>query len=486
MISKTTIGSIAPLVGTFEETKRTLNPVNESILSALMAVSNTALAMDHNSDVGFHSAWVDSIRNSTVYGTQAPIKISDGHGGVETYLPAEMHDRTMKEAVELTSNSVVHAIKYTKTVVKPTIRSFLDSLELGLKISGTVKSLFDILPEISSGAWDSKVIELALAPLIRTGKPVIVSRYRIPQVIFENEVINKMSSGNKQLDKQLDEILKLNGYTRKELAASIFNEGIGDIGSLSHVTKLNGDITLAKFILVNVLADNPPSVHMKLSMWHNLMLSLSQAYGAMCGQYMRIIKDYREHGELILSIDLVNFKVIVDSTMYNDWLSNGGSPECLLGRLIECKSKNMPYTANIATLNEKAKSYNILYSRYRTSELHAENGRRELRTRTALRGALSATLAEFDISMLPDNMNIAKIIIDGNKVINKLHAYQLDDLGKLGTKLVCDLIFPFTCSHMLISSMDRYLESGSSVKEAEILTVSAYIMDWTLSSILIT
>lgn len=482
MINKQTVNSIAPLVGTFSGLSVGLHPVAESILSAICTASNFQMANQFHDEVGFHEEWLESLRNSTVYGTNAPVPIHDTEGGVTKYLPAELHDKTMGEAADIVADSVVRGINYTKTVVKPALSNFLEHLDTALEVKGAVSNPFNIVPIVPSDAWDSQVIEMALAPLIVSQRPVIVTRNRIPSVVFDDTAINSMSSGNKRLDAALDKILADKGLGRQEIARSIFS-GQGDVGSFTTYIREDGDLNLAKFILVNMLADNPPSIRMTLSQWQDLMLSLSQAYGALCGHHMRFIEDFRSSGNLILNVQLEKLNILVDSKMYDKWLETGGTPEILMGAMLKRRTANMPMNATIGDLDAQADSYSLTFSRFLTSEQHAERGRRTIRVRDALRKSLAATLAELNLDHMPEGTDINVIAKAGNEFIAKLHEYQLTDFGQLGTTIVCVYIFPFTNAKEIIDRMSSYLDEGMDAKEAERLTVTGIITDWTLDGI---
>lgn len=482
MINKETVNSIAPLVGTFAGAPLALLPVPESILSALCTASNAELATSYTGEVGFHEEWLGSLRNATVYGTRDPIPLHDPENGTTRYLPSELHDKTMEEAANVVADAVVRGINYTKTVVKPTINSFLEHLEANLEVKGAIKNPYNIVPIVPTDAWDSNIVAMALEPLTKTQKPVIVTRNRIPSVVFTDEAIDGYTTGNKKLDSALDKILASKDMTRNDLARTIFNSQ-GDIGSFTIYNRKDGDLYLAKFILVNMLADNPPSVSMSLDQWQTLLLNLSQAYGALCGHHQRVMEMFRGPKNLIMDFSVSDNTIFVDAPTYDAWLTTGGTPEVLMGAMLVRRTKNLPFAADADDLTAQATTYNLAYSRFNASEQHAERARRVIRVRDALRTSLTLVLGEIDIEMMPQGTNLNAVAAEGNKFIAKLPDYRLDNFGMLGTQLVCELIYPFTNSIDILGRMTGYIDGGMTAQEAERVTVMDYITDWTLDGI---
>lgn len=482
MINIQTVNSIAPLVATFAKVPLALVPVSESILSAICTASNFQLASGYSAEVGFHEEWLESIRNATVYGTRDPIALHDPENGTTKYLPSELHDKTMEEAANVIADATVRGINYTKTVVKPTINSFLEHLESALEVKGAIRNPFNIIPVEPTDAWQSKVIELSLEPLIRTGKPIIVMRNRIPNVVFEADALATITSGNKRLDSNLDKILASKDMSRNDLAKTIF-QSQADVGSFTQYARTDGDLYLAKFILVNMLADNPPSIKMSLTDWQLLMLNLSQAFGALCGHHQRAMDAFRGPKNMVMDVRIDLGNIYVDAPTYDKWLETGGTPEILMGCMLQRRTNNIGMSATVADLDAKAAIYKLSFDRFHTSEQHAERERRTIRVRDALRKALTATLGEIDIAMMPHGTDLNIISKKGNAVIAKLADWQLDNFGLLGTKMVCEMIYPFTNAMDILGRMTMFLDEGMSAQEAERLTVMGYITDWTLDGI---
>ena len=280
---------------------------------------------------------------------------------------------------------------------------------------------------------------------------------------YDNEELKKIFT---HPVKSLDIVLKetTGNFTDADLM-DIWDKYLSKLGSKSELeyldknnSKLTKEISLIYTALVNLYKEKPSWCEIENDLAYNDLISKTLAVVEKL--IIRYVKEYKDNKSnlLVLNLDRANKTALVNSDLYDGFLSEGGKPETILG-LFGVDEKDYIFTmntlsyikGNTETLNnnwEKLKHLLILNDKLKKDDLY----------KTKLSIVIGKVLQDNITDELKLDYNIQPNIVNDkiNELLKEENINTLRHPFKLSVKILGDIVFEKTNFGYFAKSMKKY------------------------------
>jgi hypothetical protein len=481
MISIEVLTAIHPLADQINQACYRLATTEQSPVGALNSASFTPLIDTYEGDSGFIEAWQHTLTRHPVTGGTEPVT-DDADGDEIVLLPQSLHSLSMDEAVSFVATGAMNARSHAQNVAKPVINSMLDKMETYIDHSTAIVEPFELVEVGLLDAWTNPIVRTALDNHPFRGRLSPVERAAIPRIPVPANVDSLVVTGSSNIDGVFAALLRETGMSATDVFNLIFN-GRQDAGRLTHPVYLTRNESLLCYLFANVLLDNPvEGSGLELQTWETLLHKLVTAYADACNMILSIYETELKSRIVFHGISDDGRILYLNSPVYDQWLDAGGSPEILFGAHMNRKSSG---DMNFQVMLDNAQVNQTAWSNYHNSQKRLQETERLRKVKDAMYSCVLSEIDDLDPRYYPPGMEKVKVIARAKDVLADIRPTDLNDVGAICMKYVCDVLFPHTNAYRFLSEISRKVEMGMDVEEAATEVTNEYITDWIISGLLI-
>jgi len=479
MINKETLSSVQPIITQLTAANRLLIPNEASPIYALNDAAYTPLLDTYTDETGFEDAWLKSLSRSPVMGAVG-INETTTDSNDQVTINVSLHSRSMEEAATLVSSSVRTAMKHARNVAGPTVSNVIEMMQ-EYTVNATVdKEPYEIVDVSLSTIWESPVVLVALDKHVSRIKSI--ERSEIPPVPLPTDLSGHVVTGSPRFDKAFNDALRDAGMTVDAVFNDIFHSprkasGV-DFPMYRTRTK-----TLISYLLVSILADKPvPNSGMNGTAWDTLMHKLLNVYGDGCKFILETYESDVASNVLHYDTDLATDRIYLNGPVYDKWLNEGGTPEVILGALLNSLDNPNEAISYSATL-ENASTLMRVWEGYHVNIRLLNETKHLDMVKNGLFRCLVKSIEDIELMYLPETASRNALISRAKEYVSKVNSHTVNDIGKLCMSITCDVMFYHTPAKYLLCRIEDRCAEGMIVSEAATAVMIEYITDWIASGI---
>lgn len=395
------------------------------------------------------------------------------------------------------SDAVVKVIQANKDLARNTVVPLIKTIKARFDdIAASTGTEFianlAIVPITDGEVYQHPVLDQLVEPYAETSLGVFYAPAALgPKLETAEDVQKLLVTGHSDIDTLVAEIVSKDPSGVVNLYTNYFYQPSSDYtyDKVFNAYLGNKDAALVVFLIArNFMLNTPSGINYELSEYEALVSSIAQQ-GANCiRNYAKIKVDERAQKRLVLNTPFVNSATVesastvaihVDSVTYNDFLSNGGTPELLMGAVIEGKSFNYDYLiANAETLN-------ATYEYYITMRGEVLSQRKE----TVLVNAYDRTIREYieELGDKADGPTKDQMRAKYSVIFSGLNVHSFSDTYVLIRNTVCDVFFAHTDAKTILCSMDHLSVKfpNKPMSEVASLALLDYATNWVMQFVLV-
>lgn len=394
------------------------------------------------------------------------------------------HTARMEEVSDFVAEKLQKHLFYARTVVAPFVDAYAGRLGQAMEmIGGNPDNGVEVVLHTQPGPLS----EPSLISSIQLNQEAIFAREELcsgmPE-LDDNQIRALMQTGAASVDAAIAE-----HFAKKEegwLAArwkSIFcvspTEAVPANG-LGHFIdgRENVDTALMVFLVTRRIWNSPiDGANMSAAAYEDTMIRYrTQAGLRLCHELERMDRD-GQAGILIIGTENVpggQVRVIVNASVYRDFLKKGGTNEMLLGNLLQPQKE-----VRVDALIEKKDLLEASWARHHAYNKAFYDQKRLLQMRDSVVTEwdyLAQQYSAEDFAVHERASSRAMIL----KMSHELSPKDFDDLNNLALRMACVARFYKTDAFQILSGMQRARENNPGIEAAEAanISVTEYVCRW--------
>jgi hypothetical protein len=394
------------------------------------------------------------------------------------------HTARMEEASDFIAEKLTKHLFNARTVVAPFVDAYAGRLVRAMElISGNPDNGMEVVLHTQPGP----LAEPSLVKSIQLNKDAIYTREQLASGLPEqddNQIRALMITGAASVDAAVAEYFS--GKGDGWLAArwkSIFcvgpNDPVPADGLDTYISgRQNVDTALMVFLIARRIWNTPlDGTNMAAAKYEDTMINFrTQAGLRLCHELERLDRD-SQAGILIVNTETVpggGMRVLVNASVYKDFLKQGGSNEVLLGNMLQPQKE-----VRLDRLLEKKDILEATWTRYYSHNKNLYDQKRLLQ----MRGAVVTEWDCLATDYTPEDFPVHERASARAMVVRASHTLtpkDFDDLGSLALKLACEARFYKTDAYQILRGMQRAMENNPGIDKTEAanISVSEYVCRW--------
>lgn len=480
MISKETINSIYPILDVLTAANTRVYPLDESPLRALNNAANTLVVESHTNETGFMEAWTKSLERSCVLGQTGINEMPTEDGSLVT-INASLFSLSLDESASLIATSVKNAMSNARNTVLPIYNSVIDKMTEYLEDVTVVREPYELIDINLTPVWESPVVQLALDKF----EPALVSmaRSKIPRVPCPESLEEDLITGSVEFDRAFALAVKESGVSVSELFDAMFN-GVGDLSGVLQPYYLTRNKSIVMFLMAYILQSRPvANTGVSSDRWESCLLEMTRTLGNGCSFIIQLNESDFNAKKLFYGIDQASNKVHLNGSVYDQWLTEGGTPELLFGAVMQYVNEGMVIGYQ-ETLDKRTQLIAV-WGEYHASQKVLGEAFRVDRIKKGLFTLIGDEINNADLIILPDEVNKKAMVGHLTKEIAAINAHSANNLGVVTLDIICDVMFYHTPAKYLLKRNNDHCENGLTPDEAATQTMIEYISTWICSGLAI-
>lgn len=472
MLQREALTAALPLTEVLDSKGLYLEPVEGTILEALVHATRSGeqfatpiTTQDGQPPTGFNPD-LDSIEYMAN-------KVNDATGINE-------HNLVVDEGVPVAANAVRQHLAFARQVVAPLVADLARSTE-DAYAALTPSSLLRM--EVIQHTVPAPLLVSSFESSARRFESMAYDnpplRLAMPDQDYA-QLLELVKTGSSATDKAVEEWLALKGEAfLLNVWEQIFQvkPGVGEGKSFrDHIDnrETGEEVAIAVYLLSNQLFEAGPleGTQMSLRDFEQLIVEYRNQSGLRLVRAFEEIREIEKNGVLVR--DYTPNTVTVNSTVYRQWISEGGKNEILFGNLME-----QPPLTTVANINDKAQKLAEAWSRQanivaatevtkkvqRMKQLLNQNFERQLKDAQSEDGAL------LDVQGLFDTFRAQ---------VEMLSLKDLEHLDTTCLRLVCRTRFANTRAEFILNALEEAMcaNPNLTVREAAAVATIRYIAHW--------
>lgn len=407
---------------------------------------------------------------------------------VSMSINTEIFNDTLKTNSDVLSRAVQNHLNFAKNVVKPAIKTIGDKVEARFnELSNIEQYTLDIRPQ----GLPTIMTESSFEDLVDKYRDGTYNPYNEYKITYDEDItvpdfLELIKTGTPKLDK---EVLALasslgDGYM-EQLLGALFRTNYTGSSKTLHKT-LTDDINAAifAFLFANKAYDNPcKGIRLTLDSYNSKIVDLRGVCGFIINRkyenYERDIKLKR----LIVSYN--SKEVIVCDKVYAEWKEQGGEDSTILGSLLSSSPKVF-----VSDIEENKDKYQANWASNNALLLSSIKSKNFVLKKKALHSALldeaSTNFDDYFGHLRPQGSTsndikeyeVFKEKLD--KFIDDLREKDTLNIWSLVTIAVCDTMFYYTDSRLILEGIDSAMAMNKDldVREALLLSTIEYVVHY--------
>lgn len=392
------------------------------------------------------------------------------------------HDNAMDHVVEVATNAVREHMTFAKNVVAPAVQELVEKTAATLNAMQPSSLLgMEVVAWEPPKPLDNSSLQTAVKKFEETPYDTPALAMKLPDMAV-SDIAELMGSGAGSLDKDVAFWLATKGdsflINLWENVFQIKQAGLNDkaVSFRDFIEdRENGiDNALGIFLIARKLFDNPPKdTQMPMVKYNDLMADYRNQAGAKICRVLADLEKIQKNKVLIRSIENGR-TTIVNNSVYRAWIENGGDNEVLFGNAM-----SRTPTTLLDSIVAQASELKGAWQRHATLVAVTESNNRFARTKEVLARHFDAQLraTEGQEATQGNRETVSRLF---NDMLADIRADEIDDLWKLGLKLVCRARFHRTEAERILSGMERIKKQHPEVdvREAAAASIIEYIAYW--------
>lgn len=483
MITSSAIHSVRPLVETLHKNGKVVQIADGTPLDGLVTtlwrnISNAKNVRIDGELVDTEATSLDeSIRKAGAEKNQAGIcEYSDCKASV----------------VAMLVKSVTTMMNNARNVVNPLIVDMVAKVEgdYAQRVRDTAIPL-SILPNTFNKFWDNPNIRGALANYeTASAKPVSLGGF--PVMADESLLWEKIKPGSARLEADMKQYLDdmPEGFLLKVYSMLFSGQNEDLVETSSHISGMLNErnIALTGFLIAQALVAKDPleGTTVDLTTYRAKLNNYIVELGRQSERYLQRRQREIDSGIMVQKVPhvevaagMIPAAIQVNGTVYNNWLSKGGSPEILLGAICLDRETRPEVLLEKGELYAKTWERNVrLFESYYKARKHGH-------VVEIVRNRMIALVHELDgKEELPAP---APAVIDRiMNIIRNCPQAVVADVPRLITKLICDGIYPHTRAGDVLATIESICETNPDmdVREAALYAAIDLVADFMAEQII--
>lgn len=479
MISRETLNAVYPIVEKLDATSHLLIPSETSPIFALNDAAITPVVDMHEDETGFEEAWLESLSRSPVLGAVGANE-TETDAGTQVTINLSVYSRTLDEGAELLAMSVRNAMKHARSVASPTINNMIDLMNEYMEDVTVIPEPYEIVDVELAPVWENPVVQNALSN--HTVSSRSLDRANIKRVVAPENLEEHLITGAVGFDQAFQTSLRNSGLTALEVFDYLFN-GSSALTAMVHPFYQSRNKTVIAYLMASILMDKPvPNSGMSGFEWETLLQSMVNVLGEGCNFIYQAHQSDLDSNVLHYDTDIVNGKIYLNSAVYEKWLNEGGTPEIILGAVMNQQNNPSEVLSYSSLLGRKDILINV-WNNYHASKRILEDNKRLDKIKNGLYACLIKTIDEMQNADLPDLAVKENLVTRAKEHVAEVNNHHINDMGKLCMDIACDVLFYHTPSKYLLNRISDRCEEGMSPDEAATAVMMEYITDWIASGL---
>lgn len=395
------------------------------------------------------------------------------------------HTDAINASVDAAIPGIRNQLHVYRNIVNPTIKDLLEKIDYDLQnISNKPVSNMEIVEwNLPIPYYNEKLEDLSYR--YSSHGTVEVTLKEIAEIPSSTELYELMYTGIATLDESIKSWLST---IPDDYITTVWADIFTKTGSMMKlmVNKDQGHAyALIAYLLAEKLVTHEPLDCFKTTraVFVSHLSAIRDFAGKFVYQYIQKNKKSIEEQNLILNIS--NNTTTVHAVVYDAWLEAGGTPEILLGNMLN--KQRVMYGQllmnNAQDLTNKWNSYyamqkqqlgnmqvsNIRYSIEKNFNTQMNEARQKIRNNEKI-----------DIPSIEECDNIEKLF---KQEINSYGGFTLENLPSVVTKLVCRSRFYKTDAEIFLSKLNKIMNDNPDLPPFEASTIATieYIVEWSLT-----
>ena len=247
----------------------------------------------------------------------------------------------------------------------------------------------------------------------------------------------------------------------------------------------NLDVGLACYLIAKRLFAEPQPVQgMTLAAYKEKMRSYIDFAGSLALKSAKNALRRQEAGTLVSEAILSKKRIVINNTLYQEWLKNGGCPEVLLGMLV---SGQVQY--NVAAIDENKEQLIRHWQNYLMLAQADVRGEMMKRFKSYLESEVIMGLSELTESEKDYGQNCVNlkdlIVKKVQEEIERMSHRLMDDVYHTALHVIAKGRFFYTSAYQILNEMTQVAKQNPDidVREAALLSVINYVAEYFVAQI---
>lgn len=477
MIRKDTLVATLPMSFSYAETNKTLVAKPNTLLAELVRHSIPPYALEVKDQEGL----------DTFFGAMEVTTT----GSLET---PSSHSLELDAIITDLSKLVTGHISYAKNIVKNLVVDFAEDIaryrEENANKDPSAKFNIETLniPELLKDGFFLDNINYY------NGKTIIRPDVRFSLADKSREsILELMMTGDKKTDKlALEWLASLPEEFLPALWLSFFTD-LGDaraVISFDALERLNvydkANYALGIYLLARKLYDqvDESAKDMNLSSYKKVALEYRDYAGAVLAACVKAMAQFLSSKTLVVELNASRYQAKVNGDVYRQWLSQGGSPEVILGLIVSGEQ-----ISTQALINSKAENLLAQWNSYCTFAKTSDSNKAFTSYKQFLLNRFSTMMNSLDDSeraYQESHPNYRSNVVNLLETeVENLKASDMNDPYEVALRLIAKCRFYYTSAYDILSNINEAgkINPNIDIREAALLAVVAYVSDYVAEQI---
>lgn len=467
MLNQNTINAVYPLADKLQRKGIQVDAISSTPLSALVDASHYPMP---TVGVNERPEFVELLMEGSM---------AKGADGVV------QHDIVMDEVVEVVAGTVARNLDMAKNRVNPMVRMVADNADALLSAAAEIKpTLISVDPDFYHAVWSDPILLEMIERYRETPVRAVDLYMSLPGPTDRDGLFELIRTGASRFDERL---LEWYNTLPEEKIVGVFTSIFQPSGGQSRVlgdhinpyVQCRNEILLTHLFSRRLYQEPPEGSGVSLDEYRShLSAILSQSGRAVITvmrnretdvKMRRLVRRYPIGDKDLGSVPV---SVVVNGDLYNQWLTDGGSPEVLFGAYLDDQK------IHYQQLLDNAEGYAGAWGK---KERILQTTNRFNRFNQAVEAITSAVATAIN-EMEDDELPVSRPILHARlrEETAKLHGQFYNDWYHTARKLVCRVVFPHTDALQILCAIDEACVANPDidVREAALLATIDYVSVW--------
>lgn len=470
MITQKSLDAATPLARELASRGVVLRPLSNTPLEALtreaLSVSNAVAA------VAIESLDLEAADDDSVVSQDPATRIREASTTPDV-TGVVQHDEILQTHLSMAVKGCKFALENTQSVVVPMI----DRVHAAVRDSAEATILssqkgFNIIPFNWNVIWENPTLLEAVSQYSVPVGERDVPALKIPR---PENLGDSLSTGSSLFDAAIQAFADDMGHQRiGEIWETFFGPTCdGRFTYLSgHDRSLANSALIAHLFARNYFYEKPTGIAMEDGDWKSVLSWIVAYTGNLVYRAIKRRESDLALKLLVLKYDRGSDEITVNGPVYNEWLEQGGTPEALMGGIIQGKTVVFSTPSEDLDVNQKVWSRHMAVLRNQASA--------DMQTLVVhgLAKALRAEVEGAEEGLLP--LSKEEYFKRIGEELARISVVDITDVYKLCRRTVCNALFSHTDASLVLQYIDDAAtrNEGMELREAAFIGFMNYVADW--------